>query len=180
MDYIIVALFLMLVIVVIPFVFKQLFIQEKIKDEPKIVNSLKKIYPNLKTIGLPTKNGGEWTINFNALKNNGIFYIECIINPDDYSKLLSEVFFKKVGLFPNDTKLPFLTKTYYNNGFLKSEETINYEDKKSEQKFYYQNGKIERIWKWNHLVMNSSEMSFPGKMLSAECWDKDGNKIQCN
>ena len=37
MDYIIVALFLMLVIVVIPFVFKQLFVQEKIKDEPKIV-----------------------------------------------------------------------------------------------------------------------------------------------
>ena len=63
---------------------------------------------------------------------------------------------------------------------MKSEETINYEDKKSEQKFYYQNGKIERIWKWDHLVMNSSEMSFPGKMLSAECWDKDGNNIQCN
>ena len=71
-------------------------------------------------------------------------------------------------------QLPFLTKTYYNNGFLKSEETINYEDNISEQKFYYQNGKIERIWKWDQ------QISYPGKMLSAECWDKEGNKIQCN
>ena len=167
----IVAIVLVCAIIIIPFLFKQLFVQEKIKDEQQIANSLEKIYPNLKKIGLPTRNGEAWTIDFHPDKNEGISYIECVINPDDYSKVLSEIYFKKGSLLSGVQHYLFSSKEYYNNGVLRSEKTYNKDTYKKEgfEKFYYQNGKLKLIWEWKN-----------GTKLSEECWDKEGNKIEYN
>tara|TARA_B100001057_G_C22752344_1_gene912316 strand:- start:67 stop:597 length:531 start_codon:yes stop_codon:yes gene_type:complete len=158
-------------LITIPFLYTQLFSQEKIKDKQQIINSLKKIYPNLKNLSPPVRNGEAWIIELDPHENEGISKIECVINPDGYSKVLSEFYFKKGSLLSGVNHYLFSSKEYYDDGVLRSESIYNKDTYKKEglEKFYYQNGKLERIWEWKN-----------GTVSSAECWDKEGNKIECN
>jgi antitoxin component YwqK of YwqJK toxin-antitoxin module len=53
---------------------------------------------------------------------------------------------------------------YYDNGNIKSEGILNYESREYVE--YYKNGQIKK-----RKAEDSEEI---------ECWDEDGNKIECN
>lgn len=61
-----------------------------------------------------------------------------------------------------------LFKEWYDNGQIKSREARQVKKSKIVQTYWYENGQIKKKAKW----LNNS-----GKN---ECWDEEGNKIECD